>query len=72
MKGLLRSAAVDCVVFATFDRDFVKRAKQAGIDKVSLSQAVSEPASSIIVVGAGGHHDHCSQETLVAGCDREE
>lgn len=30
------SAAVDCDMFATFDQDFVKRAKQAGLSKVDL------------------------------------
>lgn len=30
------SSSTDCERFTTFDRDFVKRAKQAGLDKVSL------------------------------------
>jgi predicted nucleic-acid-binding protein len=28
--------APNCEIFATFDRDFVKRAEQGGVDKVSL------------------------------------
>jgi predicted nucleic acid-binding protein len=30
------AAAEDCEVFATFDQDFIRRAKHAGLDKVNM------------------------------------